>query len=380
MKNEFWGRQLHIVSPGRVNLLGEHVDYNDGAVMPAAIDRAVHLSALGEEGSRVRLKALDLKESVVFDLYETGQQVDVEGKPLPEWALYPAGVAHVLQQHGFAVCGLRAEFSSDLPMGSGLSSSAAVEVGFGVLWQTLGGWQIERMKLAQLCLEAEREYVGVNCGLMDQFACAHGVKDHALYFDTRSLQWLALPLPRGVSLIIANSCLPRSLTGSAYNERHKSCEEALAILKPLLPGIRALRDVSPADLARHAQALPEITLRRARHVVTECARMPRALEYLQAGDVGGFGLLMLECHASLRDDYAVSLPELDALVEIAAGLPGCWGARLTGAGFGGCTVNLVDSNQAAAFSEALARAYTQRTGRTAEILQCRASQGAKVLD
>lgn len=372
------GASLRITAPGRVNLLGEHVDYNDGAVLPAAIDRAATIEAGARPDRRVQITALDLNETVIFDLDHLEQKQDFSGQPLPGWALYPAGVAWALQQHGLETRGFSAAFTSNVPMGAGLSSSAAVEVGFAALFQKLAGWAGDPMLLARLSQVAENRYVGVNCGLMDQFASAHGVAGHALYFDTRSLEWQPVPLPEGSAIVIADSGVRRSLTTSAYNDRRAACEEAVRLLQPHLPGMRALRDVTPADFNRLAQVLPPVVEKRARHVVEECARVDEAILRLRAGDAAGFGRLMLAGHASLRDLYEVSVRELDILVELASRLPGCWGARLSGAGFGGCTVNLVKDSAADTFIEALKEGYHQATGRQAEIYLCHASRGVWV--
>lgn len=372
------GAKYLSIAPGRVNLLGEHVDYNDGIVLPAAIDRVVQLAAAPLAGRRVTLRALDLNQQVEFSLDGLSEKRDLHGAPLPEWALYPAGVAWALQENGFTVSGFNGAFSSNIPMGSGLSSSAAVELAFAALWQALEGWQVSRLKLAQMAQQAERAYVGVNCGLMDQFASAHGVADCAVMFDTRSLEFRSVPLPANTAIVIADSRMPRKLTSSAYNERRAACELAVSILQGVLPGIRALRDVTPQQLDANQALLDEQVYRRARHVVTECARMDQALALLDQGDAAGFGRLMVETHNSLRDDYEVSLPELNTLVELACAQPGFWGARLTGAGFGGCTVNLVQAQQADAFISALKTGYQQHTGRQAEIYLCRASQGVQV--
>ncbi|MHC1783104.1 MAG: galactokinase [Anaerolineaceae bacterium] len=366
------------VAPGRVNLLGEHVDYNDGIVLPAAIDRTVKLNAIPTGDRIVTIEAIDLKQKVSFDLDTLDQKVDVAGKPLPGWAAYPAGVAWVLQRNGLKVSGMRAAFTSDVPIGAGLSSSAAVETAFTVLWQAIGGWELTSMQVARYSQEAENKYVGVNCGLMDQFASAHGVADHALWFDTRSLEWTPLPLPPQTVIIIADSGVRRSLTTSAYNDRRAACEEAVAILKKPRPEIHSLRDVTSEDLEHYGSMMPPVTLLRARHIVDEIERVEKAVTYLKAGDPKGFGQLMFECHTSLRDLYQVSCPELDELVEIAAKLSGCWGARLTGAGFGGCTVNLVKEDKATAFIKKLKAGYLAATGKTAEVYLCRASQGAAV--
>lgn len=369
-----------VTAPGRVNLLGEHVDYNDGFVLPAAIDRTVKIAANPRGDRLVHLTALDLDDAVTFDLDHLEQKVDSTGKDLPGWAKYPAGVAWVLQRHGYRLTGIDAWFTSDVPIGSGLSSSAAVEVAFATLWRAMGGWQSDQMTIARLCQEAENKYVGVNSGLMDQFASAHGIADHALYLDTRSLDWRPVSIPQGLSIVIADSKVRRSLANSAYNERRASCEEAVRLLQRDLPGIRALRDVTPKQFHRLAGKLPEITRKRAQHIVEECARVEEAVQKLESGDAVGFGKLMYAGHASLRDLYEVSCTELDTLVEIASTLPGCVGARLTGAGFGGCTVNLVEDDQAGAFIEQLKTRYKAASGKQADVYLCRASQGPTVID
>jgi galactokinase len=363
-------------APGRVNLLGEHVDYNDGFVLPAAIDRAVQVAAAPSKDETVILAALDLNERVSFNLGNLGEKIDVNGQPLPAWARYPAGVAHVLQQEGLAVKGMRAVFTSDVPIGAGLSSSAAVEVAFAVTWRALGGWKRAALQIARLCQRAENQYVGVNCGLMDQFASACGKEGHALYFDTRSLEWQPVPLPTGTAVVIANSGVRRSLASSAYNERRAACEQAVEILRQHMPNIRSLRDVSSVEFAAYSEYLPPIVRKRAEHVVKEIGRVQDAVVALRRGDAQLFGGLMFSGHASLRDLYEVSCPELDALVSIARQLPGCYGARLTGAGFGGCTVNLVNEANAEAFIQNLKNSYLKQTGCQAQVYLCKASAGA----
>ena len=367
----------HMASaPGRVNLLGEHVDYNGGVVLPIAINRRVWLAARPLPDDQVILHALDLQEEVTFSLADLQAKTTLQGKPMPAWALYPAGVAWSLCQQGLLVTGVEAIFSSDVPIGAGLSSSAALELAFAVLWQLLAGWQLDRMALAQVCQAAENSYVGVNCGLMDQFASAHGQAGHALYFDTRSLDWRPLPLPAEVSVVVADSGVRRQLAASAYNERRAACEHAVAILQAENTAIRSLRDVSPGELARSQTKLPPLVYQRARHVVEEIERVDQASMLLQKGDLLGFGQLMLQGHASLRDLYQVSCAELDTLVEIATSLPGCLGARLTGAGFGGCTVNLVQSALVPDFMQGLLATYQQKTGRQGQVYACQASRGA----
>ncbi len=363
-------------APGRVNLLGEHVDYNDGFVLPVAIDRAVQVAAAPSGEGIVTLAALDLNASVSFNLDNLAEKIDTHGQPLPAWARYPAGVAHVLQQEGLAVKGMRAVFTSDVPIGAGLSSSAAVEVAFAVTWRALGGWKRDALQIARLCQRAENQYVGVNCGLMDQFASACGKEGHALYFDTRSLEWQPVPLPPGTAVVIADSGVRRSLATSAYNERRASCELAVALLRQHLPNIRSLRDVSSVEFAAYSEFLPPIVRKRAEHVVKEIGRVQDAVVALRRGDAQLFGGLMFSGHASLRDLYEVSCPELDTLVSLARQQPGCYGARLTGAGFGGCTVNLVNEANAQAFIQNLKDGYQKQTGRQAQVYLCKASAGA----
>lgn len=367
--------RYRVTAPGRVNLLGEHVDYNEGVVLPAAIDRVVKIAANPREDDLVRLNARDLSSVVAFRLSDLDAKIDADGRPLPGWAMYPAGVAWALRDHGLSLRGIDAVFASNVPIGSGLSSSAAVEVAFATLWRALSGADMDQMTLALLCQRAENLYVGVNSGLMDQFASAHGVEDHALYFDTRSLEWRPVPMPAGTAIVIADSKMRRSLSNSAYNERRATCEEAVRLLQRDLPDIRSLRDVSPDAFNRLSTTLSKTVRMRAQHVVEEIARVEKAVDLLAAGDASGFGKLMFAGHASLRDLYEVSIPELDTLVEIARSLPGCLGARLTGAGFGGCTVNLVEQDHAEDFTTRLKDAYHQATGKLGEVYICRACQG-----
>ncbi|NSW53085.1 MAG: galactokinase [Anaerolineae bacterium] len=371
--------QYTVTAPGRVNLLGEHVDYCNGPVLPAAIDRAVSLRFAPREDERVLISALDLHESVCFSLRELEAKIDIHRQPLPGWAAYPAGVAHVLQHHNLPLRGMNAEFTSDIPIGAGLSSSAAVEVAFAVAWDTLSPWSLDRMTLARYCQEAENRYVGVNCGLMDQFASANGVADHALYFQIHKLHWEPIPMPPDIAIIIADSRMPHSLQTSEYNERRAATEEALHIFQTVMPAVSALVDVSPADFEAHKHLLPAKIAQRAQHVVYECDRVNQAVQALRAGDVAAFGKLMIATHASLRDLYEVSVPEIDFLVDTAISLPGCYGARITGGGFGGCTVNLVAAEQAETFAKELKRRYDQHTPYETEVYVSRASQGAHLL-
>lgn len=370
--------EVLVRAPGRVNLLGEHVDYNDGPVLPVALDRTVRLAAAATSGSTISLNALDLGERVSFSLNSLDEKIDLDGRPLPEWARYPAGVAWSLQDSGLRVHGAKVAYTSNLPIGAGLGSSAAVEVAFAVLWQSLGGWDADRLTLARLCQRAENDYMGVSSGLMDQFASACGVEGHALYLDTRSLEWHPVPFPPGIAIVIADSGVHRTLNGSEYNQRVAACQQAVELLAQHLPDMRSLRDISPVEFAAYSTLLPPLIRRRAEHVVKEIARVHSAVNSLRGDDPLMLGALMFSGHASLRDLYQVSTPELDFLVDTARELPGCLGARLTGAGFGGCTVNLVEDAHAAKFIQGLQDAYQQKTGRRPPVYLCRASAAATV--
>ncbi len=368
-----------IIAPGRVNLLGEHVDYNDGPVLPIAIDRTMKLAFQKRQDHLIKLSALDLGLKATFSTDSLQEKKDIDGHPLPSFALYPASVFWAFQQAGYKTMGLEAAYTANIPIGSGLSSSAAVEMGFARAIQTVSALDIPRMELVKLTMAGENNYVGVKSGLMDQFTSLFGVEDHALYLDTGSLTWEAVPLPPEMAIIVANSMLPRKLTGSAYNNRKEACEQAVAILKKHLPAIKALGDISPDDFSKYADTLPPVIRKRAQHVIEECARVKRAVTLLKTGDTKGFGHLMVEGHRSLRDLYEVSLPELDLLVEAAMEQPSCFGARLTGAGFGGCTVNLVQENESTAFIKNLQKTYFQKTGKKAVFYRCKAAKGTHLI-
>ncbi|HUG34801.1 MAG TPA: galactokinase [Anaerolineales bacterium] len=363
-------------APGRVNLLGEHVDYNDGFVLPAAIDRATYIAFSPADTPHSTLLAVDLDQQAVFSPQTIPTKTQTDTSSLPEWAYYPAGAMWSLLEENQSVPAINAAFSSSVPRGSGLSSSASVEMAFMIAWQTLGGWTLPPMRLALLAQKAENRYVGVNSGIMDQFASACGVENNLLLLDCRSLEWQTLPLPEDISIVIADTSVRRKLTSGAYNNRRAACEEAVRLLKQDLPSIQSLRDVSVEEFNQFEDKLPVEVAMRARHVVEEIERTKQVRAMLEAGNVQMVGRLMNQCHVSLRDLYEVSCPELDAMVEIAQSLNGCLGARLTGAGFGGCTVNLVLRERVDDFSRILAQTYEWKTNLKPEVYACRASQGA----
>jgi len=363
-------------APGRVNLLGEHTDYNDGPVLPVAIDRYVNLAAAPGLDGQVSIFAVDLNERVKFSLHNLAEKIDSTGKPLPQWALYPAGVANSLLDSGLQVSGLQAAFSSTIPMGAGLSSSAAIEVSFAIIWQALGNWETAPMQLAQICQRAENDYVGLACGLMDQFASIFGVPGHALYLDTRNLEWEAIRLPAETAIVVADSGVRHNLASSGYNQRRASCKEAVRLLQEYMPNIQALRDVPLTEFAAYGYYLPTETRKRAEHVVKEIARVDSAVNALRRNDKMAFGALMYAGHRSLRDLYEVSVPELDILVDLAQRLDGCIGARMTGGGFGGSTVNLVEADYAKGFIQALIEGYPADTGLETQVYLCKATHGA----
>jgi galactokinase len=355
-------------APGRVNLIGEHTDYNDGFVMPIAIDRHTTVTAELRGDRRVVVRSDAYARPVEIDL-------DDPGSPAGAWSDYVRGVVAVLQRGGQSLQGADLAISSSLPQGAGLSSSAALEVATGYALLDLSGRAIERTALALACQQAEQEYAGTRCGLMDQFIVCHGRAGHALLLDTRTLEAVWLALPAGVQVMVCNTMTHHHLAHDGYNERRADCEAGVRALAVRMPRIRALRDVTFADLESNRDVLPEQIYRRCRHVVTENARTLSAADALREGNVARFGVLMGASHASLREDYEVSTRELDLMVEIALETEGTFGARMTGGGFGGCTVNLVHPDAADAFAAQVRERYAARTGRTAEIYSCRAADG-----
>ena len=362
-----------VYAPGRVNLIGEHTDYNEGFVLPAAVDRGVALAARRVAGDTFTLHAVDLGDSCTFP------RGSLQRDPKHPWADYFKGVVWALSNRGINIPACEAAITGDIPQGAGLSSSAAYEVATVLLLRTLDGFELSSLEVAQLARQAENGFVGVACGIMDQMASTFGEKGRALLLDCRSLARETVALPLGLKIVVAGSGVRHSLASSEYNQRRAECEEGVRILSASLPTVHALRDVMPEDLARFLPALPPVVARRCRHVVSENARVGQAVTAMRSGDTDRLKTLMAASHASLRDDYEVSCPELDILVELALALPYCHGARLTGAGFGGSTVNLVEADAIEPFSETIVSGYRQRSGRVAEIHVFEPSAGAQVL-
>ncbi len=361
--------ELVVRAPGRVNLIGEHTDYNDGFVMPLAVDRAAWIAAATSQEPTATLRALDMRNDEA--IFPVDQVAPSDGG----WADYPRGIVWAFLEDNRQPVGLEAVFASDVPVGAGMSSSAAVELAFAYTWARLSGFTDPLEQLALLCQRAENQYVGVNCGIMDQMISACGKAGHAMVLDTRTLKRAYFPLPAGTAVVVADSLVRRSLASSEYNVRRAQCEEAVARLRTVKPEIKALRDITPPELAQWGHQLPETILRRARHVVYENARVAAMAQALHQGDLVTAGKLMREGHVSLRDDYEVSAPELDALVEAAWEVPGCYGARLTGAGFGGCTVALVAEPAVTALTAHLTETYEARFGQTPTVYVVHAADG-----
>lgn len=375
---ELFGNAPHVIvrAPGRVNLIGEHTDYNDGFVFPAAIERSIWMAASPRPDGQIRAYALNFDQSSTFSLENhTSTQA-----PTEKWSNYLRAMVWVLQQEGYALTGMNVVTYGTVPIGSGLSSSASLLVAGGLLLSSIIGEQIDPVRLALLAQRAEREFVGVNVGIMDQFISSLGKRNHALFIDTRTLEFEPVPLPAsGFQIVIADTNKQRGLVDSEYNTRRAECEQAVVLLQSALPEIIALRDVSPEDFERHAHLLPTTVQKRARHVVTEDARVLESITALKSGDLDRFGELMNASHESLKDDYQVSCPELDALVVASRSIEGVYGSRMTGAGFGGCTVSLVADEAVEEFQKRVPNLYHQAAGLQTTILITKAEQGAERL-
>ena len=357
-------------APGRVNLIGEHTDYNDGFVMPSAIGFKARVAIAPREDRRLVLHSEEFPEQFEFDVEHLPK------KRLGSWCDYVVGVASVLQQVGATVHGANLLVRGEVPIGAGLSSSAALEVASALAFMSLNGAIFPMPQVAKLCQRAENTFVGARVGIMDQFVSCLGKAGHALLLDCRSLEFKLIPIPDNVRLVICNTMVKHENAGGEYNRRREECDLGVKALSQWRPGIRALRDVSLPQLEEHSRDLPAIIYQRCTHVVSENQRVHESEAALLSGDLQKFGQLMQASHRSLRDLYQVSCPELDAMVEAAEALRGWWGGRMTGGGFGGCTVNLVNASDAESFAQQIAQRYQSKTGISPDVYVCSAMDGA----
>ncbi len=369
-------------APGRVNLLGAHVDYNEGWVITGAIDRAVWLAAAPAAQRVMRVEALDFDERVSLDL-------ELLPPPVPErdgdasWIDYPAGVAWALIEAGHQPPAMDVTYGGDIPIGAGVSSSAAVEMAFLLAWESMSGpdgfGRRDGSGRAGLGMRAENGYLGVQSGIMDQFSSLHGAAQRLIFLDCRHLTFEHLPLTEHACVLVADSGVRRRLVDFDYNDRRAQCREAVTILQQRLPGIHTLRDLSTLDFELHSHHLPMALRRRARHVVEECERTRAGAEALACGNLVEFGALMRRSHLGSRDLYEVSIPELDALAAAAWSAEGCYGARLTGAGFGGCVTVLADNRTVDDVKSAITAAFEQAFERQPTILNTTIADGAAIV-
>ena len=358
------------VAPGRVNLIGEHTDYAEGFVMPAAIDFATLAAISPRTDGRVVIYAQNFDEERSWPVDQLPTQRS------GHWSDYPLGVLSILAGEGYSIPAFSLTLWGDVPLGSGLSSSAAVEVATATAVTGLLGVTIPGPQLARLCQRAENEFVGANCGIMDQFISANGAADHALLLDCRDLSFRLAPIPESMALVISNTMVKHAITGGEYATRRAEVELACSILASHRPEIKFLRDATVEDLAQWGHEIPADALKRARHVITENTRTVAAADALLAHDMTTLGRLMHEAHISYSQDFEGSCEEADIMVKLAQGIPGLIGARLTGGGFGGCTVNVVEKDKAPAFARTLAGLYHKATGIQPQIHICHASAGA----
>jgi len=358
-------------APGRVNLIGEHTDYNEGFVMPAALDFSTWVKVSPLEERKLQIFSENFDEEIEVDLDD--QNLAARG----HWSDYPVGVAVVVERAGYRLRGARLQIRGEVPIGSGLSSSAAIEVATACALVANSELKIDPRELALLCQRAENEFVGARVGIMDQFVSLFGQAQKALLLDCRSLEFRLLPLPDNVRLIICNTMVKHALASSAYNERRAQCEAGVKHLAQYYANVTALRDVTIEQLEDHRAELPDVVYRRCRHVITENERVLKAGDALEKGDLERFGELMGESHRSLRDDYEVSCRELDLMVGLAQKVEGVYGARMTGGGFGGCTVNLVADGHVEEFKERVSDEYQRITNLKPEIYICTAANGAE---
>jgi len=358
---------LLVRAPGRVNLIGEHTDYNDGFVLPMAIDRSVWIALRSRIDRRVLISSMEMEtpgDFLLDDLHKDGS----------DWFEYLKGVAWALKEDGYKLQGWEGVMSSDVPVGAGLSSSAAIEMATARAFAQVVGFEWDPVRMAKAGRKAENSWVGVSTGIMDQMASAACQAGHALFLDCRSLHYENIPMPDGISVVVLDTATRRGNVDSGYNERFQQCQTAAHFF-----GVKALRDVSPQELIEKGKGLDEVVYRRARHIVTEDKRVLDAIDAMHAGYVDKLGQLLDASHVSMRDDFEITNEALNIMVSIARLQPGCYGARMTGGGFGGCAMALVDAGKAENFSTTVAHDYQAKTGLTPSVYVCYASQGAEVV-
>ncbi|HEV2399835.1 MAG TPA: galactokinase [Candidatus Sulfotelmatobacter sp.] len=368
-RQEYGTRPRIFRAPGRVNLIGEHTDYNDGFVMPVAIGFDTWIGVGPRPDRILRAHSTNFSETLEFSLDS------LAGPPRKHWSDFVRGVASVLQSNGQHLTGANLMIHGNVPMGAGLSSSASLEVAIALALLGTSEAEAAPLDLVKWCQRAEHEFVGTRCGIMDQFIAVFGEAGRALMLDCRSLQHELVQIPAEARLIICNSMVKHNLASGEYNRRRADCEAGVGILRKHVPEAKALRDVSLDNLERYRRELPDVIYRRCRHVISENHRVSHAASALQSKDLHQFGRLMRESHHSLRDDYEVSCHELDILVEIACECDGVYGSRMTGGGFGGCTITVAKAESANAFQEIVSTRYKEQTGITPAIYVCSASQG-----
>jgi galactokinase len=357
-------------APGRVNLLGEHTDYNDGFVLPSALAFSTRVAIVPRGDGKLVIRSEGFREQFEFELDR------LPTRSMGVWCDYIVGVAIMLREMGHSIPGASLLVSGEVPIGAGLSSSAAIEVASALALMSLTGARLPLPEVAKLCQRAENVFIGARVGIMDQFVSCLGKAGHALLLDCRSLEFQLVPIPNDIQLVICNTMVKHDHANGSYNRRREECDEGVRILKAWYPDIRALRDVSVEQMERHATSIPATIYKRCCHVAAENQRVLEGAKCLTEGQVGRFGDLMEQSHRSLRDFYEVSCRELDMMVELAESLGGFQGGRMTGGGFGGCTVNLVTSADAATFAEQISERYHAATGISPDVYVCSAADGA----
>jgi len=358
-------------APGRVNLIGEHTDYNDGFVMPCAIGLRTRVSISPRLQRKLLIQSQEFPQFFEFDLDDLPQHAT------GAWSDYVLGIAVALEQAGHTLQGANLQVQSEIPIGAGLSSSAAIEVASALALISLNGAVLPLPEVAKLCQRTENAFIGARVGIMDQFVSCMGRAGHALLLDCRSLEFEFIPIPDRVRMVVCNTMVKHQHASGEYNRRREECEEGVKIMAKWYPNIRALRDLSFDQLIKHSKDLPETIYKRCRHVVEENKRVRDGARRLRAGDLNGFGERMRESHRSLRDLYEVSCRELDIMVEAAEGLQGYYGGRMTGGGFGGSTINLVEATDAESFGDQISSRYQKATGIKPSVYICSAADGAR---